>query len=179
VALTLAFFVNAAILILAAATFFSSGHNDIADIGQAYQLLAPLLGVGLASVLFGVALLASGQNSTVTATLAGQVILEGFMHIKLKPWIRRLVTRLLAIVPAVIIALAFGGNGLSRLLIFSQIVLSMQLPFAVLPLIYFTSSKKHMGEFTNRMWLKMIVWSIAAVIVILNGWLVLHTFLGV
>lgn len=179
VALTLAFFVNAAILILAAATFFSTGNHNVADIGQAYQLLTPLLGVGLASVLFGVALLASGQNSTVTATLAGQIILEGFMHIKLKPWVRRLITRLLAIVPAVIIALIFGGSGLSRLLIFSQIVLSLQLPFAVLPLIYFTSSKKHMGEFANRLWLKLIVWIIAVIIVVLNGWLVLHSFLGV
>jgi manganese transport protein len=178
IALSLAFFVNAAILILAAATFFTTGRHDIADIGHAYQLLAPLLGVGLASVLFGVALLASGQNSTVTATLAGQIILEGFMNIKLKPWIRRLVTRSLAIVPAVVIALVLGGSGLSRLLIFSQIVLSLQLPFAVLPLVYVTSSKKHMGQFANRLWLKAVVGAIAAVIICLNSWLVIYIATG-
>jgi manganese transport protein len=179
IALTLAFFVNAAILILAAATFFTSGHADVAEIGDAYKLLAPLLGVGLASTLFAVALLASGQNSTVTATLAGQVILEGFMNIRLRPWVRRLLTRSLAIVPAVIIAIAFGGSGLSRLLIFSQIVLSLQLPFAVLPLVYFTSSKKHMGEFVNRTWMKIVISLIAGIIICLNVWLILHTFFGV
>ena len=175
IALTLAFFVNAAILILAAAAFFSTGHHDIADIDQAYQLLSPLLGVGLASVLFGVALLASGQNSTVTATLAGQIILEGFMHIKLKPWVRRLITRMLAIIPAVAIAFAFGSSGLSHLLITSQIVLSMQLPFAIAPLVYFTSSKKHMGEFSNKLWLKVTAVVIAMVILCLNIWLVVAT----
>jgi len=178
IALSLAFFVNAAILILAAATFFATGHHDIADIDQAYRLLTPLLGVGIASVLFGVALLASGQNSTVTATLAGQIILEGFMNIKLKPWVRRLITRSLAIAPAVVIALLFGGSGLSRLLIFSQIVLSLQLPFAVLPLIYVTSSKKHMGQFANRMWLKVIIGAIAGVITCLNSWLVVYMVTG-
>ncbi|HEY5695305.1 MAG TPA: Nramp family divalent metal transporter [Candidatus Saccharimonadales bacterium] len=178
IALTLAFFVNAAILISAAAAFFATGHQAVADISQAYQLLTPLLGVGLASVLFGVALLASGQNSTVTATLAGQIILEGFMHIKLKPWVRRLITRSLAIVLAVIIALLFGGSGLSRLLIFSQIILSMQLPFAVLPLIYITSSKRHMGQFANKTWLKIIVGAITCTIVCLNAWLVAYTLAG-
>lgn len=179
IALSLAFFVNAAILILAAAAFFTTGHHDIADIDQAYRLLTPLLGVGIASVLFGVALLASGQNSTVTATLAGQIILEGFMNIKLKPWIRRLITRSLAIIPAVAIALLFGGSGLSRLLIFSQIVLSLQLPFAVLPLIYVTSSKKHMGQFANRTWLKMVIGVIAGVIICLNSWLIVYIVAGV
>jgi len=178
IALSLAFFVNAAILILAAAAFFTTGHHDIADIDQAYRLLTPLLGVGIASVLFGVALLASGQNSTVTATLAGQIILEGFMNIKLKPWMRRLITRSLAIAPAVVIALLFGGSGLSHLLIFSQIVLSLQLPFAVLPLIYVTSSKKHMGQFANRMWLKVIIGAIAGVIICLNSWLVVYMVTG-
>jgi manganese transport protein len=176
IALTIALFVNASILILAAAAFFTSGHQDVAEIGDAYKLLAPLLGAGGASILFAVALLASGQNSTITATLAGQVILEGFMNIRLKPWIRRLITRSLAIIPAVIIAVLFQGSGLSRLLIFSQIVLSLQLPFAILPLVYFTSSKKHMGEFANRFWLKAVVFAIAAVITSLNIWLIIHTF---
>lgn len=173
IALTLAFFVNASILILASATFFSTGHTEVAEIDQAYQLLAPLLGVGLASTLFAVALLASGQNSTVTATLAGQVILEGFMNIKMKPWVRRLVTRSMAIIPAVVVALLFGGSGLSHLLIVSQVVLSLQLPFAILPLVYFTSSKKHMGIHVNRPWLKGVVYSIAGVITALNGWLII------
>jgi len=178
IALTIALFVNASILILAAAVFFTSGHQDVAEIGDAYKLLAPLLGVGGASILFAVALLASGQNSTITATLAGQIILEGFMNIRLKPWVRRLITRGLAIIPAVIIAILFQGSGLSRLLIFSQIVLSLQLPFAILPLVYLTSSKKHMGEFANRMWLKVVVFAIAAVITSLNVWLIIHTFFG-
>jgi manganese transport protein len=178
VALTIALFVNASILILAAATFFTTGHNEVAEIDQAYQLLAPLLGVGIASVLFAVALLASGQNSTITATLAGQIILEGFMNIKIKPWLRRLLTRSLAIIPAVIIAVMFQGSGLSRLLIFSQIVLSLQLPFAILPLVYLTSSKKHMGVFANKLWLKIVVGLIAAVIVGLNVWLIVRVFAG-
>lgn len=178
VALSLAFFVNAAILVLAAATFYTGGHANVAEISDAYKLLAPLLGVGVASTLFAVALLASGQNSTVTATLAGQIILEGFMNIKMRPWVRRLLTRSLAIVPAVVIALIFGGSGLSKLLIFSQIVLSLQLPFAILPLVYFTSSKKYMGEFVNRMWLKLVVFLVVLIIIGLNGWLVAHTFLS-
>jgi manganese transport protein len=179
IALTIALFVNAAILILAAAVFFTSGHQDVAEIGDAYKLLAPLLGVGGASILFAVALLASGQNSTITATLAGQIILEGFMNIKIKPWVRRLLTRSLAIIPAVIIAVLFQGSGLSRLLIFSQIVLSLQLPFAILPLVYFTSSKKHMGGFANKLWLKVVVSGIAAIITGLNIWLIIRIFAGV
>lgn len=178
IALTLAFFVNASILILAAATFFATGHHEVAEIDQAYKLLAPLLGVGVASTLFAVALLASGQNSTVTATLAGQIILEGFMNIRLKPWVRRLLTRALAIIPAVMIALMFGGSGLSRLLIFSQVVLSLQLPFAILPLVYFTSSKKYMGVFVNRVWMKTAVFAIAGIITSLNTWLIVRTFTG-
>jgi manganese transport protein len=178
IALSIAFFVNAAILILSAATFHVRGYGDIAEIDQAYQLLAPLLGVGAASIIFAVALLASGQNSTVTATLAGQIILEGFLKVKLKPWIRRLVTRSLAIIPAVTIAIAFGGSGLSQLLIFSQVVLSLQLPFAVIPLAYFTSSEKYMGKFANKLWLKIIVFGIAAVITTLNIWLVSKVILG-
>jgi manganese transport protein len=178
IALSIAFFVNAAILVLSAAAFHAKGYGDIAEIDQAYELLAPLLGVGAASVLFAVALLASGQNSTVTATLAGQIILEGFLKVKLKPWIRRLATRSLAIIPAVIIAIAFGGSGLSQLLIFSQVVLSLQLPFAVIPLAYFTSSKKYMGKFANKLWLKIIVFSIAIIITSLNIWLVSKALFG-
>ncbi len=174
VALTLAFFVNAAILILASAAFYVSGHGEVAEIGEAYQLLAPLLGVGAASTLFAVALLASGQNSTITATLAGQIILEGFLHVKMKPWMRRLATRSLAIIPAVTIAVLFGNSGLASLLIASQVVLSMQLPFAVLPLVIFTSSRKKMGKFVNPLWLKITTFSITAIISSLNGWLIFN-----
>lgn len=176
IALTIAFFVNASILIVAAAVFFTTSHTQVAEIDQAYQLLAPLLGASAASVLFGVALLASGQNSTITATLAGQIILEGFMNIRIKPWVRRLLTRSLAIIPAVIIALLFGGSGLSRLLIFSQIILSLQLPFAIWPLVYFTSHKKHLGKFANGWKLKMVIILIAMVITGLNLWLIINTF---
>lgn len=172
IALTLAFFVNAAILIVAAAVFYMSGHETIAEISDAYKLLAPLLGTSVASVIFAVALLASGQNSTVTATMAGQVILEGFMNLTMKPWLRRLVTRSLAIVPAVVIAIMFGGSGVSHLLIISQVVLSMQLPFAIVPLVYFTSSKKYMGEFVSKPWLKAVVVTIAGLIIVLNVGLV-------
>jgi manganese transport protein len=176
IALSLAFFVNAAILILAAAAFYASGHGAVAEIDQAYKLLAPLLGVGLASTLFAVALLASGQNSTITATLAGQVILEGFLQIKIKPWLRRLITRALAIVPAAFIVLVYGGSGLSKLLIFSQVVLSMQLPFAVFPLVLFTSSRKKMGVFANPWWLKVVAFVIALIIASLNVWLISQVF---
>ncbi len=176
IALSIAFFVNAAILVLSAASFRARGYGEVAEISQAYELLAPLLGVGAASVLFAVALLASGQNSTITATLAGQIILEGFLKVKLKPWVRRLVTRSLAIIPAVIIAIMFGGSGLSQLLIFSQVVLSLQLPFAIWPLIYFTSSKKHMGSFVNKLWLKITVSVICTIITSLNIWLICNIF---
>jgi manganese transport protein len=176
VALLLAFFVNAAILILAAASFYVTGHREIAEIGDAYKLLTPLLGVGAASTLFALALLASGQNSTITATLAGQIILEGFLHVKLAPWIRRLSTRALAIVPAVGIAIVAGSHGLAQLLIASQVVLSMQLPFAVFPLVVLTSSRKRMGEFTNPLWLKLASFGIAGVIVCLNIWLICNIF---
>lgn len=176
VALSIAFFVNAAILILAAASFYVSGHGEVAEIGEAYKLLAPLLGVGAASTLFAVALLASGQNSTITATLAGQIILEGFLNVKMKPWIRRLVTRALAIIPAVCVAIIYGNSGLSNLLIASQVVLSMQLPFAVVPLVAFTSSRKKMGEFVNPLWMKIATFSIAAIIGTLNVWLIVTIF---
>lgn len=172
IALTIACFVNIAILLLAAATFYMHGHRGIAEIGEAYKLLTPLLGVGAASTLFAVALLASGQNSTITATMAGQIILEGFLNIKMRPWVRRVLTRALAIVPAGCIALLYGGSGLTRLLILSQVVLSIQLPFAILPLVFFTSSKRRMGIFSNRTWLTATTLAIAVSIASLNIWLV-------
>jgi manganese transport protein len=172
VALTLAFLVNAAILVLAAATFYATGHGAIAEIGQAYQLLSPLLGVAAASTLFAVALLASGQNSTITGTLAGQVIMEGFLHVRLRPWIRRLLTRGLAIIPAIIVILAFGGTGLARLLVLSQVILSMQLSFAMWPLVIFTSRRRIVGVFVNSWPLRLTAGGIALVISSLNVWLV-------
>lgn len=175
-ALFLAFFVNAAILVVAAATFHNSGYQDVAEIERAYELLTPLLGAGAASVLFGVALLASGQNSTITGTLAGQIIMEGFLDIRIKPWLRRLITRLLAIIPAIIIVMISGGTGLTELLILSQVVLSMQLSFAVFPLVMFTSDKKKMGPFANKLWLKVLAYTIALLIASLNIWLIYTTF---
>jgi manganese transport protein len=168
VALMLALFINAAILILAASAFHVSGRTDVAEIQQAHELLAPALGAAAASTLFAVALLASGQNSTVTATLAGQIVMEGFVDLRLPPWARRLVTRALAIVPAVIVAVLYGESGTSKLLVLSQVVLSMQLPFAVIPLVQLTSDRTRMGEFVNPLWLKLISWTVAALIVGLN-----------
>lgn len=176
VALGLAFFVNAAILVLSAATFHGSGHQDVADIGVAYKLLSPLLGTSLASVLFAVALLASGQNSTITGTLAGQIVMEGFLDITLPPWLRRMITRLIAIVPAVIITALYGEKGVGSLLIFSQVILSLQLSFAVVPLIIFTSSRGKMGEFVNSRLTTWVSWATAIVIAVLNGWLLVDTF---
>lgn len=175
-ALLLAFFVNAAILIVAAATFHASGHSEVAEIEQAYSLLTPLLGAGLASTFFAIALLASGQNSTITATLAGQIVMEGFLNIHIKPWIRRLITRLIAIVPAIIIVVLYGGSGLSKLLILSQVILSMQLSFAVFPLIMFTSDKRKMGVFVNGLIVKILAFAIGIFIAILNLWLI-YSFL--
>jgi manganese transport protein len=168
VALTFALFVNGAILILAAAAFHEQGRTDIAEIGQAYDLLTPLLGAGIASTLFAVALLASGQNSTITATLAGQIVMEGFLNLRLPPWQRRMITRLLAIVPAAWVASAYGAEGTTKLLILSQVVLSLQLPFAVVPLVKFTSDKKLMGSFVNPAWLCRLAWLISAIIIGLN-----------
>ncbi|HEX8447238.1 MAG TPA: Nramp family divalent metal transporter [Sphingomonas sp.] len=168
VALMLALFINAAILILAASAFHTSGQTRVAEIQDAYQLLSPTLGAAAASTLFAVALLASGQNSTVTATLAGQIVMEGFLHVRLTPWVRRLITRLLAIVPAVGVAIVYGEQGTGKLLVLSQVVLSMQLPFAVIPLVQFTSDRTRMGEFVNPLWLKLAAWVIAAIIVGLN-----------
>ncbi|HEX6617334.1 MAG TPA: Nramp family divalent metal transporter [Gemmatimonadales bacterium] len=176
VALLFAFFINAAILILAAATFHQSGHQEVADIGDAYRLLTPLLGTTLASTLFAVALLASGQNSTITGTLAGQIVMEGFLDIRLPPWLRRLITRLIAIIPAVIVTALYGEKGAGGLLILSQVILSMQLSFAVVPLVHFTSQRRKMGEFVNSPLLAGTAWLVAAVIVGLNGWLLIGAF---
>jgi manganese transport protein len=168
VALTFAFFINAAILILAASAFHAQGRTDVTDIQQAYHLLSPMLGAGAASVLFATALLASGQNSTITATLAGQIVMEGFVDLKMPPWLRRMSTRLLAIVPAVVVAIIYGDEGTTKLLILSQVILSLQLPFAVVPLVQFTSSKGLMGPFANGPWIKIAAWTVSALIIGLN-----------
>ena len=173
--LMLAFFINAAILVISAATFHTSGNKDVADINDAYKLLSPLLGTTLASIFFGVALLASGQNSTVTGTLAGQIVMEGFLNIRLKPWVRRLITRLIAIIPALIISILYGERGTADLLVFSQVVLSMQLSFAVVPLVMFTGSKAKMGQFANKPWLKTLAWTISGIIIVLNLYLLKET----
>ena len=173
-ALLFAFFINGAILILAAASFHSTGHQDVADIGDAYHLLAPLLGTGIASVLFAVALLASGQNSTITGTLAGQIVMEGFLNIRLPPWLRRLITRLIAIIPAVIVTALYGAKGIGALLILSQVVLSLQLSFAVVPLVKFTGEKGKMGPFANGKVLAATSWTVAVVIIGLNAWLLVQ-----
>ncbi|MCE0524099.1 MAG: Nramp family divalent metal transporter [Methylacidiphilales bacterium] len=174
-ALMFALFINAAILILAAATFHWSGHAGVADIQGAYKLISPLLGVGVAGVIFALALLASGQNSTLTGTLAGQIVMEGFLNVRLTPWLRRLVTRALAIVPAVGIIAYYGESKTTELLVASQVVLSMQLGFAVWPLMRFTDDKTKMGEFANRPWLKILGWTTVAVIIVLNVWLIFTT----
>ncbi len=167
-ALMFALFINAAILIVSAATFHTRGQNDIAEIQDAYKLLSPTLGFGVASAVFAIALLASGQNSTLTGTLAGQIVMEGFLNIRLRPWLRRLITRLIAIIPAVIVTVIYGEHGTAHLLIISQVVLSLQLSFAVIPLIIFTSDRKKMGEFASPPWVKILAWLTAAIIVVLN-----------
>ncbi|HEX5176229.1 MAG TPA: Nramp family divalent metal transporter [Chthoniobacteraceae bacterium] len=179
VALMLALFINAAILILAAAVFHWSGHQDVAEIQDAYKLLSPMLGVGVASALFAVALLASGQNSTLTGTLAGQIVMEGFINIRVRPWLRRLITRAIAIVPALAVIGYYGEGKTTELLIASQVVLSMQLGFAVWPLMRFTDETAKMGEFANRLWMRILGWLIAGLIIILNLKLLLDTFLPV
>ena len=178
VALLFAFCINAAILILSAASFHWSGHQAVADIGDAHTLLAPLLGTTLASGLFAVALLASGQNSTITGTLAGQVVMEGFLDIRLPAWVRRLITRGIAIVPAVIVTALYGEKGTGALLILSQVILSLQLSFAVVPLVQFTGDRAKMGQFASGPLLKGAAWLVAAAIMGLNGWLLLGTLRG-
>src|SRR5216117_401626 len=176
-ALMFALFINGAILILAAAVFHWSGHQEVAEIQDAYKLLSPLLGVGVASALFAVALLASGQNSTLTGTLAGQIVMEGFLNFRITPWLRRLITRLIAIIPAVIVIGIFGESKTTQLLIASQVCLSMQLGFAVWPLMRFTSEKAKMGDFANPVWIKILGWTTAGIIIVLNMKLLLDTFL--
>ncbi|MBV8641425.1 MAG: Nramp family divalent metal transporter, partial [Verrucomicrobia bacterium] len=177
-ALFFALFINAAILVVAAATFYRSGHREVAEIQDAYKLLSPLLGVGAASTLFAIALLASGQNSTLTGTLAGQVVMEGFLHLRLPPVLRRLITRLLAIVPAVIVTALMGESGTAQLLILSQVILSLMLSFAVVPLVMFTSDKAKMGQFVNPRWMNVSGWALAFVIAVLNAILLWQIFTG-
>jgi manganese transport protein len=177
VALMLALFVNSAILIVAAAVFHANG-KEVTEIEEAYALLSPLLGVGIASVLFAVALLASGLNSTVTATLAGQIVMEGFLRIRLPHWMRRLLTRAIAIVPVVIVTALYGESGTGKLLILSQVILSMQLPFAVIPLVMFTADAKKMGKFAVPRPVALLAWLVATIIVVLNVKLLLDTFSG-
>ena len=177
-ALTFALFVNAAILVLAAAVFHRSGHTDVAEIQDAYRLLSPLLGAAGASAMFAVALLASGQNSTLTGTLAGQVVMEGFLELRMPQWLRRLVTRLAAIVPTVVVVALYGEHGIARLLLLSQVILSMQLSFAVIPLVSFTGNRTIMGRFVNPRWLQALAWLVAAVILLLNLWLLVDSIRG-
>jgi manganese transport protein len=171
VALMFALFINAAMLIMAAAAFHGSGHEAVADINDAYQLLSPLLGTKMASILFAVALLCSGQNATLTGTLAGQIVMEGFINLRLRPWLRRLITRLIAIIPAIIVVWLYGEKGTGQLLILSQVVLSLQLSFAVFPLVIFTSDPHKMGPFANSLWVKVTAWAVAIVIAGLNVYL--------
>ena len=177
-ALGFSFFINAAILVLGAAVFHTRGMHHVAEISEAYRLLSPLLGAGLASSVFAVALLASGQNSTLTGTLAGQVVMEGFINFRLAPWMRRLVTRLAAIVPAALVIGLMGAREVTALLILSQVVLSLQLPFAVVPLVKFTSDRSRMGEFTNRLWVTWLAWLTTAAIIVLNALLLWQIFRG-
>jgi manganese transport protein len=178
-ALMSALFINAAILIMAAATFHGTGYEEVADIGDAYKLLSPLLGTTMASTLFAVALLCSGQNATLTGTLAGQIVMEGFINLRIRPWLRRLITRLIAIIPAVIVIVIYGEQGTGPLLILSQVILSLQLPFAVFPLVMFTSEKAKMGPFASPAWVKALAWLVAIVIAGLNVWLLYQTFAGI
>jgi manganese transport protein len=176
IALMSALFINAAILIVSAAVFHGSPHESVADIGDAHQLLSPLLGTSAAGILFAVALLCSGQNATLTGTLAGQIVMEGFVNIRLRPWLRRLITRLVAIVPAVIVVSLYGEQGTGALLVLSQVILSLQLPFAVFPLVSFTSDRRKMGAFVAPRWVQIPAWTVAVIIAGLNVWLLFQTF---
>ncbi len=176
ISLSLAFFINAGILILSASAFHFSGNTHVAEIEDAYELLSPILGDQWASSLFAVALLASGQNATITGTLAGQIVMEGFLDIRLKPWLRRLITRLIAIVPAFFVTLILGESSINDLLVLSQVILSMQLSFAVIPLVVFTSDKSKMGRFVNSKWLTILSWLVSAVILVLNLYLLFQVF---
>ena len=175
IALMFALFINAAILIVAAAAFFRAGRHEIAGIGEAHSLLSPLLGAGAASTLFALALLASGQNATITGTLAGQIVMEGFINLRIQPWLRRLITRLVAVIPAAIVCIIAGEKGIEKLLVLSQVILSMQLSFAVFPLVLFTGERAKMGEFVNPLWVKVLAWLVAIIIAGLNVWLLWQT----
>jgi manganese transport protein len=177
VALMSALFINAAILVMAAAVFYPDPqYREVADIGDAYMLLNPLLGATVASTLFAVALLFAGQNATLTGTLAGQIVMEGFLNLRLRPWLRRLITRLIAIVPAVIVIAIRGEEGSGPLLVLSQVILSLQLPFAIFPLLQFTSSKTLMGPFVIGFWIKALAWPVCLIIAALNVYLLYQTF---
>lgn len=176
ISLMLALLVNSAMLILAASVFFKSGRTEVVEITQVYELLSPMLGTALASTLFGVALLACGQNATITGTLSGQIVMEGFLNFKIKPWIRRLITRLIAVTPAIIVTYLYGAKGVTDLLVLSQVILSLQLSFAVFPLLIFTSDRKKMGVFVSPLWLKVLGWTSGFVIAALNIYLLLVTF---
>ncbi len=178
IALNAAFFVNAAILVLAAATFYRAGYFEVKEIQDAYKLLTPMLGTHWASILFGVALVAAGQSSTITGTLAGQIVMEGYLNIRIAPWLRRLITRLIAIIPAYVVILIYGEGETGALLVLSQVVLSLQLGFAVIPLIHFTSDKKKMGIYAIKLWVKILAWLIAIIIISLNVKLVYDEVLG-
>jgi manganese transport protein len=178
IALMSALFINAAILVVAAAVFHGTGYDSVADISDAYKLLSPLLGASAASTLFAVALLFAGQNATLTGTLAGQIVMEGFVNIRLRPWLRRLITRLVAIVPAVVVVMLYGERGAGSLLVLSQVILSLQLPFAVFPLVSFTSDRQKMGAFVAPMWMRLLAWTVAMIIAALNAWLLYQTFAG-
>ena len=178
IALGLSLFINAAILVLGAAVFHQRGMTSVADISEAYKLLTPVMGASLASTLFAAALLCSGQNSTLTGTLAGQIVMEGFLHWRLKPWLRRLITRSMAIVPAAIVIGVMGEGHVTMLLILSQVILSFQLPFAVVPLIQFTGDRSKMGEFANGKLTAIVGWTMAAAIIVLNASLLWLTFTG-
>jgi manganese transport protein len=178
VALMSALFINAAILIVSAAVFHGTEYESVADIGDAYKLLSPLLGTTAAGVLFAVALLCSGQNATLTGTLAGQIVMEGFVNIRLRPWLRRLITRLVAIVPAVIVVILYGERGTGALLVLSQVILSLQLPFAVFPLVSFTTDRRKMGEFVAPRWIQLLAWIVAVIIAALNAYLLYQTVTG-
>lgn len=175
--LTIAFLINSMILILGASAFYGNGQV-VSGIEDAYALLAPTIGASIASTLFAIALLASGQNSTITGTLSGQIVMEGFIHLKVKPWVRRIITRLLAVIPVFIVTIIAGENGTTDLLIFSQVILSMQLPFALVPLVLFTSDKDKMGSFVNSTWVKLVAWTATVIIICLNVYLVIYTLIG-
>ncbi|WP_033827602.1 Nramp family divalent metal transporter [Bacillus andreraoultii] len=176
ISLSIAFLINSAILILGAAAFYGKGLN-VSEIEAAYQLLSPTVGVGIASTLFAVALLASGQNSTITGTLSGQIVMEGFIKLRISPWLRRIITRLLAVIPAFIVTWIAGAKGTGELLLWSQVILSLQLPFAIVPLVIFTSSKEKMGNFANGKWTKILAWTITCLIIVLNVFLASYIFI--